>query len=112
MTACPTTDQKPPALSLLLGEEALCLWLGEARPGGTIAYHCGHLALDRARIHTRLSEKDRRELSAIANRVANLADEGRLILTQSRVGPDEFRYVATKPLHPAERCLKSWRNAP
>lgn len=110
MTISPVTNTKPPAPSLLVGEEDLCRWLGEASPGSTIEYHHGYLALDRDRDLSSFADKDRRELCALADRLASLASENRVLLTQRRAGPDEFRYLAIKPRH-AARTRPSTRRA-
>ena len=92
-----------PARTLSITEEAFCTWLGKAIPGDRIEYHRGHLLIDRSRKLGPFSEKDRRELSAIANRAFALAEEGRLCLAQKRHGDCDYSYIAIivrRPLTP------------
>ncbi len=98
-----TTVSKINQTSLVIREEAFCGWLGKAEPGERIEYHRGCLCLDRDRDYSQLSDKDRRELIHLADRVASLAEEGRLILTQRRVGESVFSYFAAIANSPAQR---------
>ena len=81
----PAPNLEPPPLSLSVREEEFRAWVGQAEPGQCVEYHRGHLVIDRARGFSRLDEKSRRELCAIADRTTSLADEGRLILIQRRL---------------------------
>lgn len=92
----------PPLLSL--SEEDFCRWIGEADPGDRIEYHRGLLATDRIRASSLLTNTDRRELGAIADRARALAKQGRLLLVQMRHGPADFSYLALMPKRlPSER---------
>lgn len=76
-------------------------WVKHAEPGQSIEYHRGYLVIDRANGFSRLGEKARRELHAIAGHVVFLADEGRLVLAQRRLDEGEFSYLAIKTKQPA-----------
>jgi hypothetical protein len=75
-------------------------WLRQAAPGDRIAYYQGHLAVDRVRGSSKLSEPARRELIAVANLALALANSAGIHLVQQRTGPGTFRYIAVKA-HPA-----------
>ncbi len=86
--------------SLVIREGDFSKWLEAAKPGDRLEYHLGHLGVDRARGFSHLHEKSRRELCVVADRVASLADEGRLVLVQWRVGDGLFSYVAIVAKNP------------
>lgn len=94
MNAQPVVALREPARTLTITEKDLCAWLGRAMPGECIEYHRGHLLIDRSRKHGPFSEKDRRELSAVADRALGLAEEGRLCLVQQRLGEHDYSYLA------------------
>jgi hypothetical protein len=94
MTVEPAVALREPARALTISEEAFCAGVGNAQPGDRIDYHRGHLLIDRSRKHGAFSEKDRRELSAVANRALALAQEGRLCLVQQRLGEHDYSYLA------------------
>jgi hypothetical protein len=94
MTVGPAVALREPSRVLTITEEAFCAWVGDALPGDRIQYHRGHLLIDRSRKYGPFSEKDRRELSAVANRALALAEEGRLCLVQQRLGEHDYRYLA------------------
>lgn len=94
----------PLVRSLVIREDDFNTWLDHAQPGDRLEYHRGHLGVDRVRGFSHLHEKSRRELCAVADRVASLADEGRLVLVQGRVGDSLFSYVALKTKQPAPRA--------
>ena len=94
MSAEPAVALREPARTLTITEEDLCAWLGRAMPSECIEYHRGHLLIDRSRKHGPFSERDRRELSAVANRALALAEEGRLCLVQQRLGEHDYSYRA------------------
>jgi hypothetical protein len=71
-------------------------WLRQAAPGDWIAYHQGHLAVDRVRGSSKLSEPARRELIAVANLALALANSAGIHLVQQRIEPGTFRYLAVK----------------
>jgi len=95
----------PPLLSL--SEEDFCRWIGEADPGDRIEYHRGLLAADRIRASSLLTNTDRRELGAIADRARALAKQGRLLLVQMRHGPADFSYLALMPKRLPQRAAAS-----
>ncbi|MBM3950786.1 MAG: hypothetical protein FJ311_04965 [Rhodospirillales bacterium] len=88
---------EPAAPELLAGESALLTWLEVARPGERLAYHAGHLALDRARGWSSLGPAVREELGRVADRAMKLADRGRLLLAQRRLDDGRIAYLAIKP---------------
>jgi hypothetical protein len=94
MSANPAAAPHEPARTLKITEEALCAWFGKATPDDSIEYHRGHLLIDRSRKAGPLCEKDRRELSGVANRALALAEEGRLHLVQKRHGDFDYSYLA------------------
>ena len=104
MIACPVPALQPPSPSLLLDEETFCRWFDDAEPGQSIEYHRGHLVVDRANGFSRLDEKPRRELHAIAKRAVFLAEASRLILVQRRLDEGEYSYLAIKTKQPARRA--------
>lgn len=72
-------------------------FLAQAKPGSSVVYHRGELAADvagstrRARSNPKLSHL----LMGLRDIFGKAALEGRVLLTQRRVAPDEFEYVAT-----------------
>ena len=77
-----------------IAEIEFCAWLGQAAPGDVLEYHRGFLALDTTPHGTRLSERDRAELSRVARR-ARWASERRLVhLVQRRHDADDYSYLA------------------
>jgi hypothetical protein len=100
----PAVALREPSRTLTISEEAFCVRVGNALPGERIEYHRGHLLIDRSRKHGLLSEKDRRELSAVANRALALAEEGRLCLVQQRLGEHDYRYLAVVTRRGRGRC--------
>ena len=94
----------PPLRSLVIRECDFSKWLDHARPGDRLEYHRGHLVIDRAYGVSRLDEKHRGELHAIAKRAVFLAEASRLILVQLRLDEGEFSYVAIKTKQQAWRA--------
>lgn len=89
---------------LTLSEEDLCDWLGTAFPGDTIAYHRGHLAVDRAPGLSSLSDADCRRLSRVARRALIFAEESRAHLVQRRHDDGDYSYLAIKARTPSRRA--------
>ena len=72
-------------------------WYTNSLRGKSLVYHTGYLAKDRetkARDATEKAYYD--EISAVANYLFGLAEEGRVSLVQKRLGPMRFEYIATK----------------
>jgi hypothetical protein len=104
MTVGSAVALREPSRVLTITEEAFCAWIGNALPGDRLEYHRGHLLIDRSRKHGLFSEKDRRELSAVANRALALAEEGQLCLVQQRLGEQDYRYLAVVTRRGRARC--------
>ena len=100
MSAEPAVALPEPARTLSITEEDFCAWLGRAMPRQRIEYHRGSLLIDRSKLLSPFSDKDRRELSAIANRAFALAREGWLCLVQKRHGDFDYSYIAIVAARP------------
>lgn len=79
---------------MVRSENDLCDRLADAMPGEIIPYYVGMLAADRAPTSLTLTEAQRIELNALADRMMQLADVGRVHLVQRRIGPEQFAYLA------------------
>ena len=99
----PPTHELPPP-SLVIRADEFDKWLDQAEPGKRIEYHRGHLVIDRAHGFSRLDEKLRHELHAMAKRAVFLTEASRLILVQRRLDEGEFSYLAIKTKQPAWRA--------
>jgi hypothetical protein len=75
-------------------ENDLLGWLGAAAAGDALEYHRGFLALDRDRHGQTLTDRQRAELAACANRAFALAGRGLVHLVQRRLAADRFSYLA------------------
>lgn len=97
-------ESRPTAAPQLLAREpALLAWTEMARPGERLAYHAGHLALDRVRGWSSLPDGAREELARVANRALALAEEGRVLLTQRRLDDGRIAYLAIRTTKPPVR---------
>lgn len=85
---------KFPGARKQITEIDLCGWIGQAAPGAILEYHRGFLALDTVRLGTRLSERDRAELSRVARRAWWAAEKKLVHLVQRRHGADDYSYLA------------------
>jgi hypothetical protein len=81
-------------IRLLLDENGFVDWLVTAEPGQALVYRRGLLALDVDPRALRMSAADRANLAALAQRLRDEADQGRLHLLQRRLGPERFDYIA------------------
>ncbi|MBM3952646.1 MAG: hypothetical protein FJ311_14485 [Rhodospirillales bacterium] len=102
-----SSPNEPVQPELLAGEAALLAWLEVARSGEWLAYHAGHLALDRARGWSSMGNGVREELGRVADRAMELANRGRLLLAQRRLDDGRITYLAIKPapgFRPAATC--------
>jgi hypothetical protein len=79
---------------MVRSENDLCDRLADAMPGEIIPYYVGMLAADRAPNSLTLTEAQRIELNALADRMMQLVDVGRVHLVQRRMGPEQFVYLA------------------
>jgi hypothetical protein len=77
-------------------------WLARAKPGERLRYHRGHLALDRVKGMSSLTEAERRKLTAVADHASALAGQGTLHLLQERHGDGDYSYwaIARVPARP------------
>jgi hypothetical protein len=68
-------------------------------PGSAMIYHVGFLINDRSRGRGRPSDETAKRAAAV-NSVANiameLAEAGKVLLTQRRLGHEIFEYIATR----------------
>lgn len=97
----------PPRPELLADEAALLTWLATAQPRERLAYHVGHLAVDRWPGESPLPAALRQELVRVADRALALAEEGCLLLVQQRLNDRRTAYLvikATAPNHGKEQC--------
>ena len=91
------TESWPSAAPQLLAREpALLAWTEMACPGDRLAYHAGHLALDRVRGWSSLADGAREELARVANLALALAAEGRVLLAQRRLDDGRIAYLAIR----------------
>ena len=86
--------------SLRITEIDLCAWVGQAAPHDTIEYHRGFLVVDADPRVTTLCSTQRHELSNVALRAWQCAQDGLVHLVQRRLGPNAFSYFAIKRLRP------------
>ncbi len=78
-------------------------WVERASPGDVIEYHRGHLATDRFPGQSALPPRQYQELGRIAERVAVLAAEGRVVLAQKRIDAERVAYLAIRTVGPSPR---------
>ena len=96
----------PPPRTLSVRDDEFQAWLRNAEPGARIEYHRGVLNIDRQRISSPFSERRRRDLEAVADRIYVLAARGRLFLIQERHGENDFSYIAVMAT-PARRLKRA-----
>jgi hypothetical protein len=89
-------DRCAAVTALPVTPDDLCGWLAMAMPGSATVYHRGHLGRDRCRSTTRLSERDRQGLIALARQALLAAEAGRVHLLQRRHGDGDYSYIAVK----------------
>jgi hypothetical protein len=85
-------------------ENAFVDWLVDAKPGETLAYYRGHLAVDRDSKQSRLGDSKRRKLSHLAGRVMESCEKKHVLIVQRRMGQNDSIYLAIRtdePLLPA-----------
>ncbi len=82
-----------PAVSVL-DEVQFCAWVAQGKPGDTLAYHQGFLAVDLGPLSRTLPEAQRTVLNRMSARAQNLAQRGFLHLVQRRLASDQFLYLA------------------
>lgn len=72
-------------------------WYTNSLRGKSLVYHIGYLARDRETRPRDATEKAYyEEIGAVANYLFKLSDEGRVSLSQKRIAPMQFEYIATK----------------
>jgi len=72
-------------------------WYTNSLRGKSLTYHVGYLARDRETKPRDTTEKAYYdEMSAVANYMFKLSEEGRVSLVQKRIAPMQFEYIATK----------------
>lgn len=81
-------------------------WLEEARPGQTIEYFRGDLAVSKAE-NALLPEPHRWELSRVADLLWHAAAHRRVHLVQHRRGPGEWSYIAVARERPPSTTDRS-----
>lgn len=77
----------PPCLPAEAGLADFQAWVRDARPGERVTYHEGWLVVDR---------EGNSLVSLIAHEAGRLQRQGQLRLTQERLGPERFRYIAER----------------
>lgn len=85
-----------PTRTLVADEAALLDWLRTAQPGDRFLYHIGHLAADRVRGSTVLTDPQREALCRLADRVLTLVTDDTLTAAQRRRGDGHMAYLAIK----------------
>jgi hypothetical protein len=95
----PPPQVEPPPTRLLVSEEGLCDWVANARPGHRVEYFRGLLGHDRMPSAKALPEHERLALVALAKRVMQLAEDGRVLAVQRRHGDGCYSYIAIKTRH-------------
>ena len=87
----------------IANEPEFCAWLGNAMPGDACEYHRGFLVCDRYPDKENLRRQESNRIGALADRVSSLAAQGLVCLTQRRIGPEDFSYLAIKAIRPTSR---------
>ena len=108
--ANPSVQPLNPGLATVQNENEFCDRLADAMPGDVIPYHVGLLAADRSPPSKALTEIQRIELNALADRAMQMAETGVVYLVQRRIGRERFVYLAivrTPPLQmsPVKRAV-------
>lgn len=74
----------------------ITVWVESAAPGESLTYHQGLLGIDRAPGSSSLPDAHRTTLDRIAGHAMALAEDGRVLLVQRRLGIDRIAYLAVK----------------
>mgnify|MGYP003133407685 CR=1 FL=1 len=82
-------------------------WLLVSSAGDVTEYYTGLLAKDSGPFADKLIDRPAATLRELAATVYAAAEEGLILLTQKRLGEDEYVYLATKTSEP-----KRWRHDP
>ncbi|MFC7333056.1 hypothetical protein [Rhodocista pekingensis] len=85
-----------PTRTLVADETALLDWLRTAQPGDRFVYHIGHLAADRVRGTTGLTDPQREALCRLADRVLTLVTDDTLTAAQRRRADGQMAYLVIK----------------
>jgi hypothetical protein len=95
----PSAQMATPVGAFALNTIQLCAWIAQARPGESLEYHRGLLALDASDETGQFKAAARRELNRVARRAWWAAEHGLVHLVQRRNGPADFSYLAVARLH-------------
>jgi hypothetical protein len=77
-----------------LDDVGIAAWIACAQPGDELVYHRGFLAVDTASVVSKLTVERRRILRRVAEAALRAEKQGLVHLVQSRLGPDQFAYIA------------------
>jgi hypothetical protein len=69
--------------------------LRELQKGQKVIYHTGFLAVDRSQPGDQKQKMFSQAVGFIGDTALNLSDAGRVFLTQRKLGPGNFEYIAT-----------------
>ena len=92
-----------PPPDIVRNQHELSARLADAAPGEIIPYYVGMLAADRSPTSKALTETQRVTLNALAGRMLQLAEAGRVHLVQRRIGRERFAYIAIVRPQPRRR---------
>ena len=95
----PPLQVEPPPARSLISEERFCDWVASASTGHRMEYFQGLLGHDRMPSAKALPEHDRIALVALAKRVMQLVEDGRVLVVQRRHGDGCYSYIAIKTRH-------------
>jgi hypothetical protein len=87
-------------MSVSINEAEVRRWLREAQPGEAIDYFRGFLGRGANACGEMLAERERRELSRVAECLWWAAQHNRVHLVQRRHGAEDSTYVAIAREHP------------
>lgn len=84
------------AVTDVMNDVDLCVWVADAKPGTRIIYYTGHLSRDRLPHNDGYSEAVRRKISELGNAAWMLGNENWVHLVQRRVMPGCWEYIAIR----------------
>ena len=93
----------------ILDDAGIAAWIACAEPGDELVYHRGFLAVDTASVISKLSDERRQVLRRVADAALRAEKQGLVHLVQSRLGPDQFAYIAIarpKPKLPGAKSVR------
>ena len=107
LMACSATPEAPvpaPAtMALIIDVAGFEGWLRAAHPGSRIAYHRGHLSVDRESRPDAPDAETRAALDRLAARAMRASGQGFVHLVQQRHGDADYSYIAIRAGKPAKR---------